>query len=97
MIEEFAESPGSDLLVTAPTATGKTEVVFLPLLSELMGESLPYGFELLYICPLKKLVDCKTATLTRIDAPQALSLRLEPKANVARYDTLRRKEAGRAS
>ena len=57
MIEEFAESPGSDLLVTAPTATGKTEAVFLPLLSELMGESLPHGFEVLYICPLKTLIN----------------------------------------
>ncbi|TPN82580.1 DEAD/DEAH box helicase [Mesorhizobium sp. CU2] len=57
VIEEFAGSPDHDLLVTAPTATGKTEAVFLPLLSELMGEALPHGFEVLYICPLKTLIN----------------------------------------
>ena len=33
----------------------------------------------------------------RIDAPQALILRREPKANVARYDTLRDKDLRHAS
>jgi transposase len=46
---------------------------------------------------LHRLVDGKTCTITPIDAPQALNLRLEPKANAARYDGLRRKEASRAS
>ena len=46
---------------------------------------------------LHRLVDGKTGTVMPIDAPQALSLRVEPKANVARYDALRRKEATRAS
>lgn len=46
---------------------------------------------------LHRLIDGKAGTATRLDAPQALSLRREPKANVARYDALRRKEAARAS
>lgn len=46
---------------------------------------------------LHRLVDGKADKVTPIDAPQALSLRREPKANVARYDALRRKEVGRAS
>ena len=46
---------------------------------------------------LHRLIDGKPGTPTPIDAPQALSLRLEPKANTARYDGLRRKEANRAS
>ena len=33
----------------------------------------------------------------QIDAPQALTLRQEPKANVARYDTLRGKDVRHAS
>jgi transposase len=46
---------------------------------------------------LHRLVDGKAGTVMPINAPQALSLRREPKANVARYDALRRKEATRAS
>ena len=46
---------------------------------------------------LHRLVDGKAGTVMLIDAPQALSLRREPKANVARYDALRRKEVNRAS
>ena len=46
---------------------------------------------------LHRLLDGKPASVAAIDAPQALSLRREPKANVARYDTLRSKEAARAS
>ena len=46
---------------------------------------------------LHRLIDGKAGTVAPIDAPQALSLRREPKANVARYDTLRRKEVTRGS
>lgn len=46
---------------------------------------------------LHRLIDGKDATPPRIDAPQALILRHEPKANVARYDTLRNKDLRHAS
>jgi hypothetical protein len=46
---------------------------------------------------LHRLTDGKSVSVTVIDAPQALSLRREPKANVARYDTLRDKEMRHAS
>lgn len=46
---------------------------------------------------LHRLVDGKAGAVMPIDAPQALNLQREPKANVARYDALRRKEATRAS
>lgn len=46
---------------------------------------------------LHRLIDGKAASVAVIDAPQALSLRREPKANVERYDTLRLKEVARAS
>jgi hypothetical protein len=46
---------------------------------------------------LHRLIDGKAASTAAIDAPQALALRREPKANVARYDALRGKEVPRAS
>lgn len=45
-----------DLIVCAPTATGKTEAVFLPLIGAIT-EFAANGFEILYICPLKALID----------------------------------------
>jgi hypothetical protein len=46
---------------------------------------------------LHRLIDGKAGSVAAIDTPQALALRREPKANVARYDTLRGKEVSRAS
>ena len=46
---------------------------------------------------LHRLIDGKSGKDARVDIPEALALQREPKANVARYDTLRRKEATRAS
>ena len=46
---------------------------------------------------LHRLTDGKTGTPPKIDAPQALTLRREPKANVERYDALRSRETARAS
>jgi len=46
---------------------------------------------------LHRLVDGKETAVALIDAPQALTLCQEPKANVARYDTLRGKDVRHAS
>jgi transposase len=46
---------------------------------------------------LHRLIDGKDGNPPRIDAPQALTLNREPKANVARYDALRGKEMRHAS
>ena len=46
---------------------------------------------------LHRLIDGKEGNPPRIDAPQALTLRREPKANVARYDALRGKDLRHAS
>ena len=46
---------------------------------------------------LHRLIDGKSEQVARIDAPQALALRREPRANVERYDTLRGKEMRHAS
>ena len=46
---------------------------------------------------LHRLTDGKAGTPPKIDAPQVLRLRREPRANVERYDALRSKETARAS
>ena len=47
----------NDLIVAAATASGKTEAVFLPLLSELLSNSRGDGFNLVYIGPTKALIN----------------------------------------
>jgi hypothetical protein len=59
-----------------------------------LDEGVPTKTHILNI--LHRLVDGK-APAPDIDAPQALSLRREPKANVERYDTLRNREVRHAS
>lgn len=46
---------------------------------------------------LHRLIDGKEDKIIRIDAPEALELRQEPKANVERYDALRMKDVRHAS
>lgn len=46
---------------------------------------------------LHRLIDAKPAGTAIVDAPQALILRREPRANVERYDALRRKAVRHAS
>lgn len=53
------ESPAKDFIISAPTATGKTEAVFLPICDILTipGGECESGAEVLYICPLTALID----------------------------------------
>jgi hypothetical protein len=46
---------------------------------------------------LHRLIDGKATSTVAIDAPQALILQREPKANITRYDALRGKAVSRAS
>lgn len=46
----------SDLIVMAPTAGGKTEAVFLPLISNCLKGEAESGFKVLSISPLKALI-----------------------------------------
>src|SRR3954469_2363276 len=47
---------GANLLVLAPTAGGKTEAAFFPLISEAMTHSWP-GLAVLYVSPIKALLN----------------------------------------
>jgi ATP-dependent helicase Lhr and Lhr-like helicase len=48
---------GGDVLISAPTAGGKTEAAFLPLASRVADLEVRPGFNLLYISPLKALIN----------------------------------------
>ena len=46
-----------DLIVAAPTAGGKTEAAFLPLISSVLATPGSGGFDLVYVAPLKALIN----------------------------------------
>ena len=64
-----------DLIVAASTAGGKTEAAFLPLISQVLGDETEArsGFDLVYIGPLKALINDQTKRLedicTDVDLP----------------------------
>jgi ATP-dependent Lhr-like helicase len=55
---------GSHCLLLAPTAGGKTEAAAIPILSRMLKESWP-GTSVLYICPIKALLNNLEHRLTR--------------------------------
>ncbi|MEH2482274.1 ATP-dependent Lhr-like helicase [Nitrobacteraceae bacterium AZCC 2146] len=55
---------GEDVLLLAPTAGGKTEAAFLPLLSRAANQSWT-GLSVLYLCPLKALLNNLEPRLSR--------------------------------
>lgn len=48
---------GGDVIVSAATASGKTEAAFLPLISRVLSPCAAAGFRLVYIAPLKALIN----------------------------------------
>ncbi len=48
---------GGDVIISAATAGGKTEAAFLPLLSKVSLQEKTSGFDVLYISPLKALIN----------------------------------------
>jgi ATP-dependent helicase Lhr and Lhr-like helicase len=55
---------GEHLVVLAPTAGGKTEAAFLPVLSRMLSEDWQ-GLSVLYLCPIKALLNNLEFRLTR--------------------------------
>ncbi len=72
---------GENVLVVAPTGTGKTEAAFLPLLSKLLEEGREEGIKLVYITPLRTL---NRDLLSRLEW---WSLKLDLKIAVRHGDT----------
>ena len=46
-----------DLIIAAPTAGGKTEAAFLPLISSVLAAPGAGGFDLVYVAPLRALIN----------------------------------------
>ncbi|WP_255333524.1 DEAD/DEAH box helicase [Methanocalculus taiwanensis] len=67
-------SAGSDLIIIAPTAGGKTESGFLPALDSLLKTGAS-GVGVLYISPLKALINDQINRITRMTAPLGLEVR----------------------
>jgi ATP-dependent Lhr-like helicase len=55
---------GTHLLILAPTAGGKTEAAFFPVLSRMLSEGWQ-GMSVLYVCPIKALLNNLDARLAR--------------------------------
>jgi ATP-dependent helicase Lhr and Lhr-like helicase len=55
---------GEHLVILAPTAGGKTEAAFLPVLSRMLSEDW-HGLSVLYLCPIKALLNNLELRLTR--------------------------------
>ena len=46
-----------DVIISAATAGGKTEAAFLPILTSILQEKISFGYQVLYISPLKALIN----------------------------------------
>ena len=55
-----------DVIVSAPTGGGKTEAVFLPIISNMLDQPNDFGYYVLYISPLKALINDQTRRLTEL-------------------------------
>jgi ATP-dependent Lhr-like helicase len=83
-LHSYAE--GSDLVILAPTAGGKTESGFFPALDDLLKAGTP-GIGILYISPLKALINDQIDRISRIATPLTLEV-LAWHGDVSRSDRL---------
>ena len=65
-----------DLIISAATAAGKTEAAFLPLISRVLTASTETGFDLVYIGPLRALINDQFGRLE--DLCEAIELPVHP-------------------
>ena len=53
-----------DVIISAATAGGKTEAVFLPVLTSIIRDKHTDGYKVLYVSPLKSLINDQSRRLT---------------------------------
>ena len=66
----------SDVIISASTAGGKTEAAFLPILTSLLQCGTSNGFQVLYISPLKALINDQYRRL--LDLTTAMGINVTP-------------------
>ena len=64
----------SDVIISASTAGGKTEAAFLPILTSLLQNDTSNGFQVLYISPLKALINDQYRRLLDMTAETGINV-----------------------
>lgn len=65
-----------DVIISAATAGGKTEAVFLPVLTNILQNEGHSGYQVLYISPLKSLINDQYRRL--VDMTKGMSINVTP-------------------
>lgn len=70
----FILEGNSDVIISASTAGGKTEAAFLPILTSLLQNNTSNGFQVLYISPLKALINDQYRRLLDMTSEMAINV-----------------------
>lgn len=63
-----------DVIISASTAGGKTEAAFLPILTSILRDPAPKGYQVLYVSPLKALINDQYKRLVNMTSGMDLSV-----------------------
>ena len=67
-------SQDNDVIISAATAGGKTEAAFLPILTSILRDSVSFGYQVLYISPLKALINDQYRRLSDMTADMGIDV-----------------------
>lgn len=64
----------NDVIISAATAGGKTEAAFLPILTSILRDRVSFGYQVLYISPLKALINDQYRRLSDMTADMGIDV-----------------------
>lgn len=64
----------SDVIISASTAGGKTEAAFLPILTSILQSDKSFGYQVLYVSPLKALINDQCRRLSDMTAEMGIDV-----------------------
>lgn len=64
----------NDVIISAATAGGKTEAAFLPILTSILKDKISFGYQVLYISPLKALINDQYRRLLDMTADMGIDV-----------------------